>query len=240
MSDLPADRPLAGRTALVTGASRGFGRAVAVALGAAGAHVVACARTTGGLEETDDLVRAAGGSATLIPIDLAKADQIDMLGAALAQRFGRLDLFVGSAATLGAFGPIAYSETKSWSKVMTLNLEANYRLVRALDPLLRAAPAARAVFVTDRHGREATTYWSAYAVSKAALETLAKLWAGETAKTGLRVALFDPGPMDTTLRAAGFPGEPADTHPSPDVAAARLVAQVLQDRVEAGVATLWA
>jgi NAD(P)-dependent dehydrogenase (short-subunit alcohol dehydrogenase family) len=239
MSDLRADRPLAGRTALVTGASRGFGRAVAVALGGAGAHVVACARTTGGLEETDDAVRAAGGTATLIPIDLAKPEQVDALGTALTQRFGRLDLFVANAATLGAFGPIAYSETKSWAKVMELNLNANYRLVRALDPLLRAAPAGRAVFVTDRNGREATTYWSAYAVSKAALDTLAKLWAGETAKTGLRVALFDPGPMATALRAAGFPGEPQDAQPPPAIAASRLIARVVEDQVEAGSAVLW-
>jgi NAD(P)-dependent dehydrogenase (short-subunit alcohol dehydrogenase family) len=240
MPDHPAGRPLAGRTALVTGASRGFGRAVAIALAGAGAHVVACARTTGGLEETDDAIRAAGGSATLIPIDLAKAEQTDALGPALAQRFGRLDLLVASAATLGAFGPVAYSETKSWAKVMELNLNANYRLVRALDPLLRAAPAGRAVFITDRNGREATTYWSAYAVSKAALDTLARLWAGETARTGLRVAMFDPGPMATALRAAGFPGEPEGAQPAPEGAAERLLAHIVEDQTQAGTATFWA
>ncbi len=219
-------KPLAGHIALVTGASRGFGAALSVALGAAGAHVIACARTTGALEETDDAVRAAGGSATLVPMDLSRPEQIAALAAELARRFGRLDLFVAGAAMLGALGPIAHSDPKSWGRLLDLNLTANYHLVRTLDPLLRAAPAGRAVFITDRVGREATPYWSAYAVTKAGLETLARLWAAETAKTGLRVALFDPGPMATRLRALGFPGEAADAQPAPAEAAARLAAHL--------------
>jgi NAD(P)-dependent dehydrogenase (short-subunit alcohol dehydrogenase family) len=225
-----AGRPLAGRIALVTGASRGFGAAVAVRLGAAGAHVVCAARTVGGLEETDDAIRAAGGTATLVPIDLAKFEEIDLLGGSLARRYGRLDLLVASAAILGNLGPVAQSDAKLWDRVIDLGLKANYRLIRSLDPLLRAAAAGRAVFVTDAAGRTPKAYWSAYAVAKAGLETMVRMYALETAITRLGIALFDPGPMATRLRHQGFPGEPPGTVPPPDGAADRLAAHIVADR----------
>ncbi|MGF6231333.1 NAD(P)-dependent dehydrogenase (short-subunit alcohol dehydrogenase family) [Inquilinus ginsengisoli] len=222
-----AKRPLEGRIALITGASRGFGAAVAVRLAAAGAHVVCAARTVGGLEQTDDAIKSAGGSATLVPMDLSKFEQIDLLGGSLAQRFGRLDLLVANAAMLGHLGPVAYSDEKVWARVLDLNLNANYRLIRSVDPLLRAAEAPRAVFVTDRIARSGIAYWSAYAVAKAGLDTLAGLYAAETAKTELRVALFHPGPMATRLREQGFPGEASGAQPAPDAAADRLLARLV-------------
>ncbi|WP_395680697.1 SDR family NAD(P)-dependent oxidoreductase [Inquilinus sp.] len=224
-------RPLEGQIALVTGASRGLGAAVAVRLAAAGAHVVCAARTVGGLEQTDDAIKAVGGSATLVPMDLSKFEQIDLLGGSLAQRFGKLDLLVANAAMLGHLGPVAYSDQKVWGQVLDLNLNANYRLIRSVDPLLRAAAAPRAVFVTDRIARSGIAYWSAYAVAKAGLDTLAGLYAAETAKTPLRVALFHPGPMATRLREQGFPGEAANAQPAPDAAADRLAARLLADDV---------
>lgn len=220
-------RPLEGQIALVTGASRGFGAAVAVRLAAAGAHVVCAARTVGGLEQTDDAIKAAGGSATLVPMDLSKFEQIDLLGGSLAQRFGKLDLLVANAAMLGHLGPVAYSDEKVWARVLDLNLNANYRLIRSVDPLLRAATAPRAVFVTDRIAHSGIAYWSAYAVAKAGLDTLAGLYAAETAKTELRVALFHPGPMATRLREQGFPGEASGAQPPPDAAADRLLARLV-------------
>lgn len=233
-------RPLECRTALVTGASRGFGAAVAVRLAAAGAHVVCAARTVGGLEQTDDAIKAAGGSATLVPMDLSKFEQIDLLGGSLAQRFGKLDLLVANAAMLGHLGPVAYSDEKVWARVLDLNLNANYRLIRSVDPLLRAAEAPRAVFVTDRIARSGIAYWSAYAVAKAGLDTLAGLYAAETAKTPLRVALFHPGPMATRLREQGFPGEAAGAQPAPDAAADRLLVRLLaDDGLAAGKAADW-
>lgn len=233
-------KPLEGRIALVTGASRGLGAAIAVRLAAAGAHVVCAARTVGGLEQTDDAIKAAGGSATLVPMDLSKFEQIDLLGGSLAQRFGKLDLLVANAAMLGHLGPVAYSDQKVWGQVLDLNLNANYRLIRSVDPLLRAAAAPRAVFVTDRIARSGIAYWSAYAVAKAGLDTLAGLYAAETAKTPLRVALFHPGPMATRLREQGFPGEAANAQPGPDAAADRLAARLLAgDVLTAGKVADW-
>ncbi|MDR6292797.1 NAD(P)-dependent dehydrogenase (short-subunit alcohol dehydrogenase family) [Inquilinus ginsengisoli] len=233
-------RPLEGRIALVTGASRGFGAAVAVRLAGAGAHVVCAARTVGGLEETDDAIKAVGGSATLVPMDLSKFEQIDLLGGSLAQRFGKLDILVGSAAMLGHLGPVAYSDAKVWAQVLDLNLTANYRLIRSADALLRAAAAPRAVFVTDRIARTGIAYWNAYAVAKAGLDTLAGLYAAETAKTELRVALFHPGPMTSRLREQGFPGEPQGSQPAPDAAADRLLAHLLSgDGLTAGKVADW-
>ncbi|WP_343718320.1 SDR family NAD(P)-dependent oxidoreductase [Inquilinus sp.] len=235
-----AKRPLEGRIALVTGASRGLGAAVAVRLAAAGAHVVCAARTVGGLEQTDDAIKAVGGTATLVPMDLFKFEQIDLLGGSLAQRFGKLDLLVANAAMLGHLGPVAYSDQKVWGQVMDLNLNANYRLIRSVDALLRAAAAPRAVFVTDRIARSGIAYWSAYAVAKAGLDTLAGLYAAETAKTPLRVALFHPGPMATRLREQGFPGEAANAQPAPDAAAERLTARLLsEDGLAAGKVADW-
>ncbi|HXY98764.1 MAG TPA: SDR family NAD(P)-dependent oxidoreductase [Stellaceae bacterium] len=200
-------RRLEGRVALVTGASRGIGAAVARRFAAEGAHVILVARTVGGLEERDDEIRAAGGSATLVPLDLRQVDQIDRMGAALHQRFGRLDALVGNAGVLGALSPLGHFTPATWDEVIATNLTANWRLIRSLDPLLRLSEAGRALFTTCAAGREAAPYWGAYAASKAALETMVRIYAGEVAKTRLKVNLVDPGIVATHLRAQGFPGE---------------------------------
>lgn len=200
-------RRLEGRVALVTGASRGIGRAVAKAYASAGAHVVALARTQGGLEELDDEIRFLGGQATLVTLDLRRADDIDQMGYALYQKFGRLDILAGIAGSLGVLSPVSHIPPKEWAEVMEVNLTANYRLMRSFDALLRQSDAGRAIFVTDARAKDATPFWGAYAASKSGLETLAKSWATEAARTNLRVNLIDPGPVRTHLRAAAFPGE---------------------------------
>ncbi len=210
------DGRLAGRVALITGASRGIGAAVARRFAAEGARVVLAARTVGGLEEVDDAIRTAGGEATLVPVDLVQPGHIDALGNAIFERFGRLDILVGNAAMLGALSPVSHSDPKLWPQVFDLNLTVNYHLIRVFDALLRAAPAGRAVFVTCGAARTATPYWGAYAASKAALEMMVRLYAGETTKTALRVNLVDPGPVATRLRARAFPGEDQSTLPPPD------------------------
>ena len=204
---MSSSRRLTGRIALITGASRGIGAAVAKRFAEEGAHVIALARTVGGLEELDDEIRAGGGTATLLPLDLRQFEQIDQMGAALYQRFGRLDVLVGNAGVLGSLSPMGHFEPKVWVEVMEVNLTANWRLIRALDPLLRLSEAGRVIFTTCAAAREATPYWGAYAASKAALETMAKIYAGEVAKTPIRVNLVDPGIVRTNLRAQGFPGE---------------------------------
>jgi NAD(P)-dependent dehydrogenase (short-subunit alcohol dehydrogenase family) len=201
------ERRLAGRLALITGASRGIGAAVARRFAAEGAHVILLARTTGGLEERDDEIRALGSEATLVPLDLRDFDKLDQMGAALYQRFGRLDVLVGNAGVLGALSPMGHFDPKTWAEVIDVNLTANWRLIRALDPLLRLSPAGRAVFTTCAAAREAVPYWGVYAASKAALETMVRIYAGEVAKTNIRVNLVDPGIVGTNLRAQGFPGE---------------------------------
>jgi NAD(P)-dependent dehydrogenase (short-subunit alcohol dehydrogenase family) len=198
---------LAGTVALITGASRGIGAAVAKSFAAEGAHVVLIARTVGGLEEVDDAVRAAGGSATLLPLDLADGAKIDQIGPSLHQRFGRCDILVGNAALLGPLSPMGHIDARDWDRITAINLTANWRLIRTLDPLLRIAPAGRAIFVTCAVTKAVHPYWGAYAASKAALETLALTYAGEVMKTPLRVNLLDPAVVRTTLRAAAFPVE---------------------------------
>ncbi len=206
MAEAPVRR-LKGRLALVTGASRGIGAAVARRFAAEGAHVILVARTVGGLEERDDEIRAAGGSATLVPLDLRQFDQIDQMGAALYQRFGRLDVLVGNAGVLGSLSPMGHFAPGVWDEVIATNLTANWRLIRSLDPLLRLSDAGRALFTTCAAGREAVPYWGAYAASKAALEAMVRIYAGEVTKTRLKVNLVDPGIVATNLRAQGFPGE---------------------------------
>jgi len=200
---------LSGSVAVVTGASRGLGAAAAVALAGAGAHVVLVARTVGGLEEVDDQVRAVGGAATLVPFDLAEHDKIDALAASLFQRFGRTDIIVGNAGMLGALTPVAHLDPKIWGKLLALNLTANARLIRAFDPLLRLAPAGRAIFVTASVARKPEAYWGPYAATKAALESLVRGWSCELERTTVKANLLDPGEVATGLRAQAYPGEPA-------------------------------
>ncbi len=210
-------RRLEGRSALVTGASRGIGAAVARRFAAEGARTILTARTVGGLEEVDDAIRTAGGAApTLVPLDLAELDRIDALAGALHDRFGRLDILVANAGVLGELSPMAHLGPETWEEVMAVNVTANYRLIRSLDPLLRASPAGRAIFVTSGAARAATAYWGAYAVSKAALEMMVRTYAAEVARTALRVNLLNPGPVRTGMRAQAFPGEDPMTLPTPD------------------------
>lgn len=200
-------RRLADRVALITGASRGIGAAVAVRFAAEGAHVVLVARTVGGLEEVDDQVQRAGGRATLVPMDLADYTKIDQMAAALHQRFTRLDVLVGNAGILGTLSPMGHIDPKEWERVIAVNLTANWRLIRAMDPLLRMSDSGRAIFVTSGVARGVFPYWGAYAASKAALEHMVRTWAGEIAKTAVRVNLIDPGVVRTRMRAQAFPGE---------------------------------
>jgi NAD(P)-dependent dehydrogenase (short-subunit alcohol dehydrogenase family) len=207
---------LAGRVALVTGASRGIGAAIARRYAAEGAHVILIARTVGGLEEVDDAVKAAGGSATLLPLDLADGALIDRIGPSILERFGRLDIFVGNAAALGPLSPMGHVDAKDWDRVIAVNLTANWRLVRTLDPLLRRSDSGRAIFVTCAVTTAVFPYWGAYAASKAGLETLARTYSGEVTKTNLRVNLLDPGIVRTKLRAAAFPLEDPAKLRAPD------------------------
>jgi NAD(P)-dependent dehydrogenase (short-subunit alcohol dehydrogenase family) len=216
-------KQLAERVALVTGASRGIGRATALALAAAGAHVVAVARTVGGLEELDDEIRAAGGSATLVPLDVKDSAGIDRLGAALNERFQRLDVLVGNAGMLGPLSPLGHVEPSAWDEVMAVNVTANWRLIRAMDPLLRLSDAGRVVMVSSGAAAKAIAYWGPYAVSKAALELMTRIYAAETATTSVKVNLFNPGPIRTRMRAQAMPGEDPETLDTPDMAAARIL-----------------
>jgi NAD(P)-dependent dehydrogenase (short-subunit alcohol dehydrogenase family) len=215
---------LTGRLALVTGASRGLGAALAKRFAAEGAQLVLTARTVGGLEEIDDAVRVAGGTATLVPLDLTDFDAIDRLGLSLYERFGRLDVLVGNAAFLGTLSPVGHITPRDWAAVVNLNLTANWRLIRSLDPLLRRSDAGRAIFVTDALARAPKAFWGAYAASKAALETLALVYADEVANTKVRVNLVDPGPLRTALRARAFPGEKPEMLPAPESVADAFVA----------------
>jgi len=217
-------RRLDGRLALVIGASRGLGAAVARRYAAEGAHVILLARTTKGLEQVDDEIRRLGGSATLVPLDLRQFDQIDAMAASLHQRFGRLDVLASCAGTLGHLAPTGHFEPALWQEVIDVNLTANWRLIRALDPLLRLSEAGRAIFATCAAAREAGPFWSAYAASKAALEALVKSYAAEIAQSTIRANLVDPGPMRTELRFAAFPFEDRTRLKSPEDAAEPFVA----------------
>lgn len=215
---------LTGRVALVTGASRGIGAAVARRYAAEGAHVILIARTVGGLEEVDDAVKAVGGSATLLPLDLADGTLIDQIGPSILERFGRLDIFVGNAAALGPLSPMGHIVATDWDRVIAVNLTANWRLVRTLDPLLRRSKAGRAILVTCAVTTAIFPYWGAYAASKAGLETLARTYAGEVMKTNLRVNLLDPGIVRSKLRAAAFPLEDPAKLRAPDEVTDQFVA----------------
>ena len=226
--------PLADRIALVTGASRGIGRATALALARAGAHVVAVARTVGGLEELDDAIRAGGGSATLVPLDLKDHDGIARLAAALNERYRRLDVLIGNAGIGGPSSPLSHVEPKAWDDVMAINVTANWQLIRHFEPLLKASDAGRVVFVSSGAAHNARAYRGPYGVSKAALEALARTFATETESTPIRVNLFNPGPTRTGLRAAVMPGEDPMTLPSADEVAEKIVALALPNFTESG------
>jgi NAD(P)-dependent dehydrogenase (short-subunit alcohol dehydrogenase family) len=206
---------LDGRIALITGASRGIGAAVAMRFAEEGAHLILTARTVGGLEEIDDIMQQQGGSATLVPLDLKNFDEIDQMGAALHKRFGKLDVLVANAATLGILSPVSHIDPGVWDDAVQLNLTSNYRLIRSLDPLLRASDAGRAVFVTSGASR-GIAYWGAYAATKAALDALVICYADEVENTGIRVNLLNPGATRTNMRAQAFPGEDPETLKTPE------------------------
>jgi NAD(P)-dependent dehydrogenase (short-subunit alcohol dehydrogenase family) len=227
-------KPLSDRIALVTGASRGIGAATAFALAKAGAHVVAIARTVGGLEELDDAIRASGASATLVPLDLKDYDGIDRLALVLNERYHRLDVLVGNAGILGVLSPLDHVEPKVWDDVMALNVTANWRLIRAMETLLKASEAGRAVFITSGVAISARAYWGPYAASKGALNVLVRTFAAETVNTRVRVNLLNPGPTRTRMRASAMPGEDPITLPTPDVIAEKIVAMCQPDFQETG------
>lgn len=213
---MSAQPRLADRLALVTGATRGIGRAVALAYAAEGAHVILVGRTTGALEEVDDEIRAKGAKATLLTLDLKAHDKIDALGPTIYQRWGKLDILVGNAGILGPLSPLGHVTADAWSDVMEINLTANWRLIRTLDPLLRRSEAGRAIFVSSGAAANPRAYWGPYAASKAGLEALVKVYADEMASTPVRVNLVNPGPTRTGMRAKAFPGEDAATLKAPE------------------------
>ena len=226
--------PLASRIALVTGASRGIGYATARALAKAGAHIVAVARTQGGLEELDDEIRKDGGSATLVPLGMTDFDGMARLGAALHERHGKLDIVVGNAGVPGPSSPLGHIEPKTWNDVMMVNASANFQLIRCMEPLLKQSDAGRAVFITSGAASKAPAYLGPYAASKAALETLVRVWAAETATTAIRVNLFSPGPIRTRMRATVFPGEDPMTLETPDQVAELIVPMCSPEWTETG------
>ncbi|QPC44679.1 SDR family NAD(P)-dependent oxidoreductase [Kaustia mangrovi] len=215
---------LENRLALVTGASRGIGYALARAFAREGAHVVALARTVGGLEELDDEIQAMGGSATLVPVDLKDVEALDRLGGQIHERWGKLDIFAANAGVLGRLTPLGHLKAKEWDEVMAVNVTANWRLVRSLDPLLRASDAGRAIFLSSGAAHKCKAYWGAYSVSKAALEALARTYAAEVATTPVRVSIVNPGATRTAMRARAMPGEDPETLPTPADVADTLVA----------------
>lgn len=203
--------------AVVTGASRGIGYATAKALAKEGAHVFAIARTVGSLEALDDEIKAAGGAATLVPLDITDYDALDRLGGIIAEKYGKLDILVGNAGTLGDITPISHLKPKVWQQLLDINVTANYRLIRSLDPLLRASDNGRAVFLGSSNvARDPRHFWGGYATSKAALECLVKTYAQEVEKSNLRVNILNPGALQTAMRARAVPGENPETLDTPD------------------------
>jgi NAD(P)-dependent dehydrogenase (short-subunit alcohol dehydrogenase family) len=225
-----SDGRLAGKIALVTGASRGIGKAVAKLFAQEGAELVLIARTTGGLEELDDEIRAINGKTSLlVPLDLREFEAIDRLGAALYERFGRLDVLVGNAGDLGTLSPVGHIDPAEWQRVMDINLTANWRLLRSLDPLLRQSEAGRAIFVSSSVGSQARPFWGTYSVSKAALEMLVKIYAEEIKQTKIRANLIDPGRTRTGMRAKAYPGEDPKSLPTPEAIAEKFLPLALPD-----------
>ncbi len=217
---------LAGKIVLVTGASRGIGYQAALEAARRGAHIVAVARTVGGLEDLDDEVKAAGSEATLVPLDLRDGDGIDRLGQAIFERWGRLDGLIGNAGVLGTITPLSHLDVKDFDQAFAVNVTANYRLIRSLDPLLRQADTGRAVFVSSAASQAGRPFWGLYAATKAALETMVKSYAGELSRSNVKANIFWPGAVRTAMRAKAMPGENPDTLPHPREVAGRLVDMV--------------
>lgn len=226
---------LSGRLALVTGASRGIGYQIALQLAAAGAHVIAVARTVGGLEELDDAINAAGGAATLVPLDLTDMAGIDRLGGSIHERWGKLDILVANAAVLGTLSPIGHVEAKVFERVITVNVTATWRLIRSVEPLLRQSDAGRAIILSSAVAHSARAFWAPYAASKAAVEVLARSWAEESANTPLRVNSVNPGPTRTAMRAQAMPGEDPQGLPHPAEVATRIVPLASPELTETGL-----
>ncbi len=228
-------KPLQGRMALVTGASRGIGYQTALQLAGLGAHVIATARTSGGLEELDDAIRAAGGeAATLVPLDITDFDALDRLGATIFERWAKLDILVANAGRLGPLSPMGHVVPKEFDRVIAINVTANFRLIRSLDPLLKRSDAGRAVFVTSGAARNIKPFWGPYAVAKAALDAMALTYAAECEGTPLNVNLFSPGATRTAMRAQAMPGEDPMTLPSAEEIATHLVALCLPTETRNG------
>jgi NAD(P)-dependent dehydrogenase (short-subunit alcohol dehydrogenase family) len=216
-------RPLENKIALVTGASRGIGKAAALALATAGAHVIALARTTGGLEELDDQVRAVGGSATLVPLNIRDFPALDRLGQTIFERWGKLDAFLGNAGSLGVLTPLSHLDPKVFQELIEVNVTANWRLIRSLDPVLRLSEAGRVLFVSSGAARKHTPFWGGYGMAKAALESLALTYAAECEGTKVKVNLLNPGATRTAMRAKAMPGEDPQTLPPPEALAPLIV-----------------
>jgi NAD(P)-dependent dehydrogenase (short-subunit alcohol dehydrogenase family) len=225
---------LSGRVALVTGASRGIGRAAALALSEAGAHVILVARGVGELEEVDDQIKKNGGEATLVPLDLKDFDGLDRMGAAIFERWGKLDALLGNAGVLGPLTPIAHLQPKTWDEILAVNVTANLRLIRSCDPLLKRSDAARAVFISSGAARKSTPFWGGYAASKAALESLVLSYANECAGTNVQVNLFNPGATRTKMRAQAMPGEDPMSLPAPEDIAPQIVELLLPSCTRTG------
>lgn len=232
---MAVEQVLKGRIALVTGASRGIGRETARAFAKAGAHVIALARTQGGLEELDDEIKALGGTATLVPLDLTDFDALDRLGLSIHERWGKLDILVGNGAMLGTIGPLNHIDPKVFERVMAVNVTANYRLIRSLDPLLRAAGAGRAIFISSAAGSNAHAYWGLYGATKAALDMMCRDWAEELRNiTDIKVMLVNPGRTRTKMRAEAAPGEDPLSLPTPDEITPYLIQMASPDWQETG------
>jgi len=229
-----AAKPLSDRIALVTGASRGIGGALALELAQAGAHVVAVARTVGGLEDLDDKIKTVGGSATLVPLDVKDSEGIARLALALNDRYQRLDVFVGNAGILGPLSPLSHVEPKDWDNLIAVNITANWQFIRCMDVLLKRSQAGRAVFLTSGVAHMGRAYWGPYAASKAALEALVRTYAAECATTSVRANLFAPGPTRTRMYASAFPGVDPLTVPTPEEVAKAIVPLCLPDCAENG------
>jgi NAD(P)-dependent dehydrogenase (short-subunit alcohol dehydrogenase family) len=227
-------KAFSGKIALVTGASRGIGRATAIALGREGAHVICVARTVGGLEDTDDAIQKAGGTATLVPLNLKDFAAIDRMGASIFERWKKLDAFVGNAGILGVLTPLAQLDPKIFQELLDINVTANWRLIRSLDPLLRQSDAGRVLMVSSAAARRNTAFWGGYAMSKAALEMITFTYAAECSGTNVKVNALDPGPVRTLMRAKAMPGEDPATLPRPEELTPMILEALLPSNEKSG------